>query len=105
MLSSILKQHQEQMKGRNETQEKLKKESVDAANELTQNLVSFKHLINYCIFIQLEFLIPIVIIIKSLYFSKHQGRAFKHSSCDCVHQSKAFRCRSKKSSCSGQQLQ
>ena len=41
MLSSILKQHQEQMKGRNETQEKLKKDSVDAANELTQNLVSF----------------------------------------------------------------
>lgn len=40
MLSSILKQHQEQMKGRNETQEKLKKESVEAANELTQNLVS-----------------------------------------------------------------
>lgn len=42
MLSSILKQHQEQMKGRNETQEKLKKESVEAANELTQNLVSLK---------------------------------------------------------------
>ena len=40
MLSSMLKHHQEQMKGRNETQEKLKKETVEAANELTQNLVS-----------------------------------------------------------------
>jgi hypothetical protein len=41
MLSSMLKQHQEQMKSRNETQEKLKKDTVDAANELTQNLVIF----------------------------------------------------------------
>lgn len=44
MLSSILKHHQEQMKGRNETQEKLKKETVEAANELTQNLVSFSYI-------------------------------------------------------------
>lgn len=46
MLSSMLKQHQEQMKGRNETQEKLKRETVEAANELTVNLVSVS-----CIFI------------------------------------------------------
>lgn len=41
MLSSMLKQHQEQIKGCNETQEQLKKETVTAANELTQNLVIF----------------------------------------------------------------
>lgn len=35
----MLKQHQETIKGRNETQEKLKRETVDAANELTLNLV------------------------------------------------------------------
>ena len=40
MLSSMLKHHQEQMKGRNETQEKLKKETQAAANELTNELVS-----------------------------------------------------------------
>lgn len=39
MLSSMLKKHQEEIKGRNETQEKLKKETVEAANELTVNLV------------------------------------------------------------------
>jgi hypothetical protein len=44
MLSSILKHHQEQMKGRNETQEKLKKETVEAASELTQNLVSLSYM-------------------------------------------------------------
>jgi hypothetical protein len=43
MLSSMLKHHQEQMKGRGETQEKLKKETVEAANELTQNLVRTCH--------------------------------------------------------------
>lgn len=37
----MLKHHQEQIKGRNETQEKLKRETVEAANELTVNLVSF----------------------------------------------------------------
>lgn len=31
------------MKGRNETQEKLKKETVEAANELTTNLVRFNN--------------------------------------------------------------
>jgi hypothetical protein len=36
----MFKQHQETIKGRNETQEKLKKEAVEAANELTVNLVS-----------------------------------------------------------------
>lgn len=36
----MLKQHQEQMKGRNETQEKLKKETLESCNELTVNLVS-----------------------------------------------------------------
>lgn len=41
MLLSMLKQHQEQIKGRNETQEKLKRETVEAANELTVNLVRF----------------------------------------------------------------
>lgn len=40
MLSQMLKQHQEQMKGRSETQEKLKKETVESANELTVNLVN-----------------------------------------------------------------
>lgn len=40
MLSSMLKQHQEQIKGRNDTQEKLKRETLEAANELTINLVS-----------------------------------------------------------------
>lgn len=40
MLSSMLKQHQEVIKGRNETQEKLKKETLDSASELTVNLVS-----------------------------------------------------------------
>ena len=40
MLSSMLKQHQEQIKGRNETQDKMKREAVEAANELTVNLVS-----------------------------------------------------------------
>lgn len=40
MLSSMFKQHQEQIKGRNETQEKLKKESLDSASELTTELVS-----------------------------------------------------------------
>lgn len=39
MLSQMLKQHQEQIKGRNETQEKLKKETIEAANDLTVNLV------------------------------------------------------------------
>jgi len=39
MLSSMLKHHQEQMKGRNETQEKLKKETIDSASELTTALV------------------------------------------------------------------
>lgn len=39
MLSQMLKQHQETMKGRMETQEKLKKEAVESANELTANLV------------------------------------------------------------------
>jgi hypothetical protein len=41
MLSQMLKQHQETIKGRNETQEKLKKECLDSATELTSNLVSF----------------------------------------------------------------
>lgn len=41
MLSSMLKHHQEQMKGRNDTQEKLKKETIDSASELTTALVSF----------------------------------------------------------------
>lgn len=41
MLSQMLKQHQEQIKGRNETQEKLKRETIEAANDLTVNLVSF----------------------------------------------------------------
>lgn len=41
MLSSMLKQHQEEAKARGEQQEKLKKETVESANELTQNLVSF----------------------------------------------------------------
>jgi hypothetical protein len=40
MLSQMLKQHQETIKGRNETQEKLKRECVESANELTVNLVS-----------------------------------------------------------------
>jgi glutamate/tyrosine decarboxylase-like PLP-dependent enzyme len=39
----MLKNHQETIKQRNETQEKLKKETVDAANELTVNLVSFSY--------------------------------------------------------------
>ncbi|CRK98397.1 CLUMA_CG011756, isoform A [Clunio marinus] len=39
MLSSMLKQHQETIKGRNETQEKLKRETLESANELTVNLV------------------------------------------------------------------
>lgn len=39
MLSQMLKQHQETMKGRMETQDKLKKESIESANELTANLV------------------------------------------------------------------
>ncbi|CAO1409203.1 unnamed protein product [Diamesa tonsa] len=39
MLSSMLKQHQETIKARGEQQEKLKKDSVEAANDLTQNLV------------------------------------------------------------------
>lgn len=38
-LNAMLKHHQEVIKGRNETQEKLKKETVEAANELTVNLV------------------------------------------------------------------
>lgn len=37
----MLKQHQETIRGRNETQEKLKKECIESANELTVNLVSF----------------------------------------------------------------
>lgn len=40
MLLSMLKQHQETIKARGEQQEKLKKDSVEAANDLTQNLVS-----------------------------------------------------------------
>lgn len=40
MLSQMLKTHQEQIKGRNETQEKLKRETMEAANDLTVNLVS-----------------------------------------------------------------
>lgn len=39
-LNSMLKQHQETIKVRNETQEKLKKECLESANELTVNLVS-----------------------------------------------------------------
>jgi len=35
----MLKHHQEQIKGRNETQEKLKKETLDSASELTKELV------------------------------------------------------------------
>lgn len=38
----MLKQHQETIKGRNETQEKLKKECLESATELTANLVSFR---------------------------------------------------------------
>lgn len=39
----MLKQHQEQIKGRNETQEKLKRETIEAANDLTVNLVSLTY--------------------------------------------------------------
>lgn len=35
----MVKHHQEQMKGRNETQDKLKKETIEASNELTASLV------------------------------------------------------------------
>lgn len=42
MLSSMIKHHQEQMKGRNETQDKLKKETIEASNELTASLVIIK---------------------------------------------------------------
>lgn len=35
----MIKHHQEQMKGRNETQDKLKKETIEASNELTASLV------------------------------------------------------------------
>lgn len=43
MLSQMIKQHQETMRGRIETQEKLKKEAVESANELTANLVRIHH--------------------------------------------------------------
>lgn len=51
MLNAMLKHHQEQIKGRNETQEKLKKEAIESANELTVNLVSFLFTFELC-FIQ-----------------------------------------------------
>lgn len=42
----MIKHHQEQMKGRNETQDKLKKETIEASNELTASLV-IKKLIKF----------------------------------------------------------
>jgi len=47
MLSSMIKHHQEQMKGRNETQDKLKKETIEASNELTASLVIIKVIKKY----------------------------------------------------------
>ena len=51
MLSSMLKQHQEQIKGRNETQEKLKNETLDSASQLTTSLVSKNKKVSHIILI------------------------------------------------------